>query len=124
MGRAGFSVGSSKSRCCSTAWAWEGWWKTDWYRNAIAHPRLQVQVGRRSVDALAEPLPQQEVAGLLAEINRVNPAANQMWSRWAGFEVDGSPESLLRAAEHFPSLRLKVLKGEANELHDSPGAPG
>ena len=89
---------------------WGG--KTDWYRNAVANRRVRARVQQRAFEATVEPLTDAEVAEMLAMVSRVNPVANRMWSRWAGFEVDGSPESLLRAAPFFSSLRLRPLKNQ------------
>ena len=89
---------------------WGG--RTDWYRNARANPRVQVQVGRRRFQALAEPLGDEEVAQILFEITQINPNAAGMWSRWAGEPLDGSLESLRRAAPFFPVLRLHPLPPE------------
>ena len=86
---------------------WGG--QTDWLRNARACPQVQVKVGRRTFTAQAEPLADDEVAGLLADITRQNPSAIRMWERWAG-PMDGSMENYLRAAPRFPSLRLKPEK--------------
>ena len=83
---------------------WDG--RTDWYRNALADPCVRVWVRGREWEARAERVPDAEVAQLLKQIARAQPAANRMWSRWAGFELDGSDASYLAAAPHFPSLYL------------------
>jgi deazaflavin-dependent oxidoreductase (nitroreductase family) len=90
---------------------WGG--RTDWKRNLQADPHVHVQVGRRAFDALAEALPEAEVADWLAQTLRVNPASARTWSRWAGEPVSlEAPESILRAARHFPSFRLKPEEGQ------------
>jgi deazaflavin-dependent oxidoreductase (nitroreductase family) len=87
---------------------WEG--RTDWYRNVLHTPQIQVQVGKRTFKALAEPLPPEETAELLAAIARVNPRVLEMWSRWTAQPLDGSPESLLAAAPHFPTIKIQPDK--------------
>ncbi len=79
---------------------------TDWYRNALADPCVHVWMQGREWDARAERVPDAEVAQVLKQIALAQPAANRMWSRWAGFQIDGSDLSYLAAAPHFPSLYL------------------
>ncbi len=86
---------------------WEG--RTDWYRNAHAKPCVHVRLRGREWDAIAEPVPHADVARVLKQIAQLEPASNRMWSRWAGFEIDGSDESYLRAAPHFPSFYLHPI---------------
>lgn len=89
---------------------WGG--RTDWYRNLSAHPRVHVKLKRRQFDALAAPLNPEEVATLMEDAVKVNPDSLKIWSRWAGTPLDGTYQSLVRAATHFPSLRLiPVEKG-------------
>ncbi len=83
---------------------WDG--HTDWYRNLRADPCVHVSLRGRHWDARAETVTDEEVARLLKNIARLEPASNRMWSRWAGFEIDGSDGSYLRAAPHFPCLYL------------------
>lgn len=84
---------------------WGG--RTDWRRNIAANPRVHVQAGWNKFKALAEPLTGKEVADWLAEAIRINPRSGRIWSKWAGEPVSAEdPDSLLRAAKHFPSFRL------------------
>ena len=93
------------SGCFLLTAGWGG--KTDWYRNACADPHVRVQAGRRKFEALAEPLSEAEVTAWLVEAVRRNPGSLKIWSRWAGETLDGSEESMRRAARYFPSLRLR-----------------
>ncbi len=86
---------------------WGG--KTDWYRNARTNPNVHVQVGKRRFQAIAEPLPEEEVTAWLMQVAKINPRALIMFSRWAGETLDGSEAGLRRAAKHFPSLRLRPV---------------
>ncbi len=81
---------------------------TDWYRNAIAYPRVQIQVGVKKLDAVAERLTEDEVTRMLIEITRINPKAIRIWSRWAVEPIDGSEESLRKASKYFPSLHIRA----------------
>jgi deazaflavin-dependent oxidoreductase (nitroreductase family) len=88
---------------------------TDWYRNARANPQVHVQVGTRSVDAVAEPISEDEVTQMLVLITATNPGSLKMWSRWAGHPLDGSEASLREAARYFPSLRLRPVVRSAEK---------
>ena len=84
---------------------WAG--KTDWYRNVSANPNIHVQVGNRKFHCHAEPASNEEVALILEETARISPDMLKVWSRWAGEELDGSYQSLQRAAKYCPSFWLK-----------------
>jgi len=92
---------------------WGG--RTDWYRNTIAHPHVLVKLKGRQFAAQAKPLLPEEVAALMEEAIRINPDALKIWSRWAGAPLDGSYQSLLGAAKHFPSLRLIPVQEESTK---------
>lgn len=86
---------------------WEG--KTDWYRNARKQPCVQVARGGKEWEAMAEPVPDAEVAQVLKEQARLSSASNRVWSHWSGVEMDGSEASYLAAAPHFPCLYLNPI---------------
>lgn len=84
---------------------WAG--RTDWYRNIMADSHVRVQVGNRKFSCKAVPASETEVVEGLEEYIRANPRVLSILSRWADEELDGSRESLLRAAKYFPSFWLK-----------------
>lgn len=86
---------------------WEG--RTDWYRNARKQPCVQVSQGGKEWEAMAEPVPDAEVAAMLKHLAAIAGASNRIWSRWSGVEIDGSDASYLAAAPHFPSLYLNPV---------------
>lgn len=91
---------------CIIMAGWGG--NTHWRKNIEANPSVLVQAGRRKFEAIAERLPDAEVADWLAETVRINPMSADIWSRWAGEPVTADrPDSFLRAARYFPSFRLK-----------------
>jgi deazaflavin-dependent oxidoreductase (nitroreductase family) len=83
---------------------WGG--KTDWMKNILADARVHAQAGRRRFDAIAEKMTDEEVAAWLYKATQVNPSSLKIWSRWAGEPLDGSLESMKKAAPHFPCFRL------------------
>lgn len=91
---------------------WGG--KTDWRRNIQANPRVYVQIGWNRFDALAEPLSDTEVIAWMVEAMRISPRSAKLFSRWTGEPVSmDAPDSLLRAAQFFPSYRLKPLDAKS-----------
>ena len=92
---------------------WGG--RTDWYRNTIVHPHVHVKLKGRQFAAQAKPLLPEEVATLMGDAIKVNPDTLKIWSRWAGTSLDGSDQSLLGAAKHFPSLRLIPVEEESTK---------
>jgi len=94
-----------------TLWVMSGWGgKTDWYRNARANPRVEVQTGRLRFAATALPLNEVETLQYLEEILRYNPMATAIFSRWAGREISSDPDSLRMALSAFPGLALESLE--------------
>lgn len=83
---------------------WGG--NTDWKKNILANPSVHVQAGRRHFNATAEEMSNEEVAAWLYKATQVNPSSLKIWSRWAGEDLNGSLESMRKAAPHFPSFRL------------------
>ena len=90
---------------------WEG--RTDWYKNARANPRVRVWLAGQEWDALAEPVPDAEVARLLKEVTHASPSTARIWSRWSDVPVDGSDAGYLAAAPHFPSFYLRPVSADA-----------
>jgi len=87
---------------------WRG--HTDWYRNLRANPHVHAQAGRRSFDALAEPMSDEDAAQLLKQILVASPASTKMLARWTDVPLDpDSHEGLVRASKDFPCVRLKPV---------------
>lgn len=66
-----------------------------------------MQVGNRKFYCRAEPAREEEVVLILEETVRISLDILKVWSRWAGEELDGSRESLQRAAKYCLSFWLK-----------------
>lgn len=83
---------------------------TDWYRNILKNPNVKVQVGRRTFDAVAEKVGDEEVAKYMIYVSERHPGMDRVWNRWSGKPLDGTFESYVYAAKFFPSLWLKPVK--------------
>jgi deazaflavin-dependent oxidoreductase (nitroreductase family) len=84
---------------------WGG--NTDWYKNLLHHPRVSVQVGRRTFTAVTEPVPLEEAAESMMTVSKRHPSMDQVWGRWSDRPMDGTKESYIHAARFFPTVRLK-----------------
>jgi deazaflavin-dependent oxidoreductase (nitroreductase family) len=80
---------------------------TDWYRNLLRNPQVQVQVGRRKFDAIAEPASDEEVAEYMMHVSQRHPRMDTVWNRWSDRPVNGSFGSYVHAAKFFPSVWLR-----------------
>ncbi len=87
---------------------WGG--RTDWCRNLRADPHLKVWLKGREWDAVAEPIPDAEVAAFLRQLATIAPPMQRVWSRWSDSPIDGSEASYLAAARRFPSFYLCPVK--------------
>lgn len=83
---------------------------TDWYRNLLKNPEVNVQVGRRKFDAIAERVCDEEVAKYMMYASKRHPRMDKVWNRWSDKPVDGTFESYVHAARFFPSVWLKPIK--------------
>jgi deazaflavin-dependent oxidoreductase (nitroreductase family) len=117
---------SGKTRCTPLEYGYNpqtgayfliGGWKgqSDWYRNALAHPRVQIRVGRERIQGVARAASTAEVVKEMEKILRVYPKAADTWSAFSGIPYDGTPASLPRMAEAFPSLVVDPDPGSSGE---------
>lgn len=82
---------------------------TDWYRNLLKDPHVNVQVGRRQFNAIAEKVCEEEVAEYMMHVSERHPRMDRVWNRWSDKPVDGTLESYVHAARFFPSVWLKPI---------------
>ncbi len=83
-----------------------GWGpKADWYRNLLANPQVQVQVGTRHFDCRARPADTATYERLLVAYRERNPYADRLLKRWLGTPVDQVPFADLAAS--WPMVELR-----------------
>ncbi len=87
--------------------------KSHWFRNIMKTPQVTIQVGRRTMRALARRLPAQEGEAILREYARAHPRALRQLSRLMGLRYDGTPESLRSLAQHIPIVQFRVTDEQA-----------
>ena len=81
--------------------------RTDWYRNALASPSVEVHWRSRRFPAVARPLDEAERAELLADYRRRHPrTARLLGSAVVGVPFTGQEEVLQGLASELRMLRL------------------
>ena len=81
--------------------------RSDWFRNILKTPEVTVQMGNRRWKAVAQVLPQEEAAEILAEYAREHPKAARSLARLLGYPADGSPDSFRALAKEVPIVALR-----------------
>ncbi len=84
---------------------------SDWYRNVLASPEVEVCVGRRRSPARARELPLDEAAEELRRYAVDHPLAARAIARILGVPFDGSPEQIRALAERVPIVELRTVSG-------------
>ena len=79
--------------------------QADWFRNIQLTPEVEITVGRRCKEALAETLPQEDAERELLDYARRYPLAARLLTRLLGYRVDGSEEGYRTLAR-----RLKIVR--------------
>jgi deazaflavin-dependent oxidoreductase (nitroreductase family) len=90
-------------------WVVAGWGRgSDWYRNALAHPPVLIDTGRRRLRSPAvHELSGEERLSLLRDYQRDNPrVAKALGQRLLGADFTADPADLARLAEAVGALRF------------------
>jgi deazaflavin-dependent oxidoreductase (nitroreductase family) len=80
--------------------------KSDWYQNAMVHPQVSIQVGRKRMDARAERLPLAQATQVMLDYNRRHPAALRTLAGILGYRTDGSEADVRYLAGIIPIVKL------------------
>jgi deazaflavin-dependent oxidoreductase (nitroreductase family) len=86
----------------------------DWYRNAVSEPRVQIWLGTRWIDCLAQPIPETALVGQYRELREKNPLMERIFSKWLGRPFRGTDDDFLSVARAFPGLALLPVAGKAD----------
>lgn len=87
--------------------------RTDWYRNAVANPRVRVDWRSLRYPADARPLDEDERTELLADYQRRHPrAAAMLGSAALDASFTADPDSLRRLAHELRALRLEPASSD------------
>ena len=64
--------------------------KSDWVKNIKANPKVQVQVGSREINMLAEQLTPDQGELIILDYAQRHPTAMTSLARYMGYQLDGS----------------------------------
>lgn len=79
-----------------------------WYRNILATPAVTIQVGLRSMAAVAEPLDPEAGAEVMATYASRSPWAARRLCRFMGFAVDGGEADFREVGRRLPFVRFAL----------------
>lgn len=84
---------------------WKG--NTNWFRNALAQPKVRITVGGLMFDGVATRADDETVAGHLATYAQRNPFAERLYLRLTGIVSDGKAETFLKMAPFYPTIIIR-----------------
>jgi len=85
--------------------------KSDWYQNVLVWPRVEIEVGRRRLEAVAERVPASESESALAVYVREHKLA----CRWFGVMLGLRETGVAELAQRFPIVRLRITQPVTSE---------
>ena len=95
-------------RTCLVASGWGE--QAQWLKNILAHPNVEVTVGRQTYRARAQRLPRDEAAQAFRAYAGRHPWALQYLARWMlGRPYQGLEDDFVWLAEHVPVVELRPV---------------
>ncbi len=76
--------------------------RAHWFRNIVAHPEVEIQVGWRRYRAVAEVLEPEQAAEILQAYAQKHPIAFRELARLVGIPVPQTPEDFRRLTQAMP----------------------
>jgi deazaflavin-dependent oxidoreductase (nitroreductase family) len=85
-----------------------GWGlKSDWFRNLIANPNVQVQVSRRKFRGKAVVLPSEEAGDILVEFISQHPNYVRLMMKIIGLEIKFNEEEIRSLVSAMPIVAIR-----------------
>lgn len=81
--------------------------KSHWYLNILAHPEVDIQVGRRKIAVTAVPLEPEQSGEAMVDYARRYPKAAKNLSRLIGFNISTEEEYRTVGRDAIPFIALK-----------------
>ncbi|HEY57505.1 MAG TPA: nitroreductase family deazaflavin-dependent oxidoreductase [Anaerolineae bacterium] len=82
--------------------------RSHWFRNILAHPEVEIQVGWRRYRAVAEVLDPEQAAEILQAYAQKHPIAFRELARLIGILVPQDEEAFRRLAQAMPVVAFRV----------------
>ena len=86
--------------------------KSQWFKNVMQAPQVNIHVGQKKMSALAERLPVDKGFEVLENYAKAHPKALKELSRLMGVSYDGSKKDLEKMANILPVLALHIQEKE------------
>lgn len=80
---------------------------SDWVKNIKANPQVQVQVGRRKMDMVAEQLTPEQGEAVILDYAQRHPTAMKSLARFMGYQLDGSEADYRELGRQLLMFALK-----------------
>lgn len=88
-----------------------GWGeKSDWFQNISKTPRVEVTVGRRNFDAMAQRLPLDKAYEEIQDYARRHPTAIRQLGRLIGYQLEHTPEGYRALAGVMPIVAIRPVE--------------
>jgi deazaflavin-dependent oxidoreductase (nitroreductase family) len=81
--------------------------RSNWYKNIMANPDVEIIAGARRRARHARRLEQEEAEAELVDYQRRHPKALKTLSKVMGFRIDGTEEDARALAEHVPIIAFE-----------------
>jgi deazaflavin-dependent oxidoreductase (nitroreductase family) len=95
------------SRECIVASGWG--YRSDWFHNIAANPRITFQVGNRRSAGVAERLTPEAAAQELLDYAHRHPMAFRELARFMGYRLDGTEADIRAAGRMLPMFIFKPV---------------
>ena len=87
--------------------------RSDWIRNIQVNPDVRIQVGSKSISAVAALLNQERTAAEILDYAERNPKLIKILAdRLLGYKLDDTKEDLLELASNLHVVRFHVIRKE------------
>jgi len=89
------------------------WSASDWYKNILASPALQVETGVTHYVPIQRSLTPEEIATLFEDYRRKHPIFSRIVCRIPGWKWDSSHEEFLELAHTLHGVAFRPKQNEA-----------
>ena len=100
----------SRDKASDTYFIVSGWgYKANWYRNLLAQPDIDIEVGRRKLQVTAETIPARQGVDVLLAYRKKHPIAARELSQLMGLDIFNTPPAELGniIQESLPVIALR-----------------
>lgn len=82
--------------------------KSDWYKNILKTPQIEINFRGKLHEAVANELNQAEAEGVLLNYAHQHPLAMKELARFMGYEIDGSDGDVRLLAAELPLIEVQL----------------